>query len=180
MQCDARVFGQPRVDVGVFVRVVVVADDVQAATRVGPGHDLEEAEELGLAVPLIAAVGDRAGGDLQGGEQGRGAVALVVVGSFLGQTRAHRQDRLGAVEGLNLALFIDTEHDRIGWLSRPGARCRDYSRSVSPGRSPNPACASPRTGLSTVAAVRQWQQRSRGWGWWCPGSDTGLPVPMPG
>ena len=65
-------------------------------------------------MPLIAAVGDRAGGDLQGGEQGRGAVALVVVGSFLGQTRAHRQDRLGAVEGLNLALFIDTEHDRIG------------------------------------------------------------------
>ena len=74
MQCDVRVFGQPSVDVGVFVRVVVVADDVQAATRVGPGHDLEETEELGLAVPLIAAVGDRAGGDLQGGEQGRGAV----------------------------------------------------------------------------------------------------------
>ena len=38
-------------------------------------------------------------------------------------------------------------------LSRPGARCRDYSRSVSPDRSPNPACDSHRTGLSTVPAV---------------------------
>ncbi|WP_460820272.1 DUF222 domain-containing protein, partial [Microlunatus parietis] len=29
---------------------------------------------------------------------------------------------------------------RVEQLSRPGARCRDCSRSVSPGRSPNPAC----------------------------------------
>ncbi|WP_460820709.1 DUF222 domain-containing protein, partial [Microlunatus parietis] len=29
---------------------------------------------------------------------------------------------------------------RFEQLSRPGARCRDCSRSVSPGRSPNPAC----------------------------------------
>ena len=36
-------------------------------------------------------------------------------------------------------------------LSRPGARCRDCSRSVSPGRSPNPPCASRRNGLATVS-----------------------------
>uniref|UniRef100_UPI00374E15E0 IS256 family transposase n=1 Tax=Streptomyces litchfieldiae TaxID=3075543 RepID=UPI00374E15E0 len=41
------------------------------------------------------------------------------------------------------------------WLSRPGARCRCSHRSVSPGRSPNPACASRRTGLSTDSAVRR-------------------------
>jgi putative transposase len=40
------------------------------------------------------------------------------------------------------------------WLSRPAARCRHYCRSVSAGRSPNPACASRRTGLSTIGAVR--------------------------
>ncbi len=28
----------------------------------------------------------------------------------------------------------------LPWLSRPGARCRDCSWPVSPGRSPNPAC----------------------------------------
>jgi putative transposase len=40
------------------------------------------------------------------------------------------------------------------WLSRPAARCRHCCRSVSAGRSPNPACASRRTGLSTIGAVR--------------------------
>jgi transposase len=37
--------------------------------------------------------------------------------------------------------------------SRPGARCPDCSGSVSPGRSPNPPCASRRNGLSTGTAV---------------------------
>ena len=41
-------------------------------------------------------------------------------------------------------------------LSRPGARCWDCSRSVSPGRSPNPACDFHRTGLSTRIAVGSW------------------------
>ena len=36
------------------------------------------------------------------------------------------------------------------WLSRHGARCRYCCRSVSPCRSPNPACAFRRTGLSAV------------------------------
>ena len=40
------------------------------------------------------------------------------------------------------------------WLSRHRARCRHCCRSVSPCRSPNPPCVSPRNGLSTVAAVR--------------------------
>ncbi|MET9849940.1 tyrosine-type recombinase/integrase, partial [Streptomyces ossamyceticus] len=35
---------------------------------------------------------------------------------------------------------------RIRLLSRPGARCRDCSRSVSPDRSPNPPCDSRRNG----------------------------------
>jgi len=51
-----------------------------------------------------------------------------------------------------------------GRLSRPGARCRDFSRSVSPDRSPNPACDSHRTGLSTVPAVVTWLGRVQGLG----------------
>ncbi len=37
-------------------------------------------------------------------------------------------------------------------LSRPGARCRDCSWSVSPSLSPSPPCASRRNGFSTVSA----------------------------
>jgi len=38
-------------------------------------------------------------------------------------------------------------------MSRPGARCQHCCWSVSPGRSPNPPCVSPRNGLSMVPAV---------------------------
>jgi integrase/recombinase XerD len=58
--------------------------------------------------------------------------------------------------------------------SRPGARCRDCSRPVSPGRSPNPSCVFPRNGLSMVSAVGVFMQpEPRGWGSCCPGSGTG-------
>jgi transposase len=40
-------------------------------------------------------------------------------------------------------------------LSRPGARCRDCSRSVSPDLSPNRTCTSRRIRLSTVSVVRR-------------------------
>jgi putative transposase len=50
------------------------------------------------------------------------------------------------------------------WLSRHGARCRYCCRSVSPCRSPNPACVFRRTGLSTVSAVRRGSPSPRGWG----------------
>jgi hypothetical protein len=50
-------------------------------------------------------------------------------------------------------------------LSKPGARCRDCSRSASPSLSPNPVCPSAGTGLSAGPAVRLGQE-SRGWGSW--------------
>ena len=64
----------------------------------------------------------------------------------------------------------------IGLVSRPGARCRDCSRSVSPDRSPNPACDSRRTGLSTVPAVRRGSQGATGLGSCCPGRCSGRPT----
>jgi hypothetical protein len=55
--------------------------------------------------------------------------------------------------------------------SRPGARCPDCSGSVSPGRSPNPPCASRRNGLSTGTAVMRGSvPRESGCS---PGSGTG-------
>ena len=44
---------------------------------------------------------------------------------------------------------------QIGLVSRPGARWRDCSRSVSPDRSPNPPCRSLGNGLST-GVVHGW------------------------
>ena len=49
----------------------------------------------------------------EGGEQGRGAVALVVVGHGRALAALDRQTRLGAVEGLDLALFVYGNHHRV-------------------------------------------------------------------
>ena len=48
--------------------------------RVGLCDLLEEGQELGVAVAWGEGIGDVAGGDLQRGEQGGGAVADIVVG----------------------------------------------------------------------------------------------------
>ena len=47
-----------------FVGAGVVEHDVNPASRVGLGDEFEEVQELGLAVTVLAAVGDRSRGDL--------------------------------------------------------------------------------------------------------------------
>ena len=59
------------------------------------------------------------------------------------------------------------------WWSRPGARCRHCCRSVSPGRSPNGACAFQRTRLSTIRSVKRGSFAGMGWEPCCPGSGIG-------
>ena len=52
---------------------------------------LRKSEEFAVAVPLVAGVrGDLSGGDLQRGEQGGGAVSLVIVGAEFGVVEPHR------------------------------------------------------------------------------------------
>ena len=51
VQRDPGLLGQPGLDVGVLVGGVVVAHDVQLHPRVGLGDQLEEGEELLVAVP---------------------------------------------------------------------------------------------------------------------------------
>ena len=63
---------------------------------------------------LHVAADDGAIEDVEGSEQRDGAVTFVVVGHRTGTARLHRQPWLGAVECLNLALFVDREDDRMG------------------------------------------------------------------
>jgi hypothetical protein len=50
---------------------------------------------------------------VQGGEEGGGAVALVVVGHRRASARLGGQPRLGAVEGLDLGLLVDGQDHRV-------------------------------------------------------------------
>ena len=97
---------------------VVVHDQVQLALGVGAGDLLEEREELLVAVAGFDGAGDLAGGDLQRREHGGRAVPLVVVGLPGRQSRPHRQHRRGPVQGLDLGLSIDAQHDRVRALRR--------------------------------------------------------------
>ena len=53
-----------------------------------------------MSMARLAFSEHRASGDVEGGEQRGGAVAHIVVGNPFHITESHRQNRLGAVEGL--------------------------------------------------------------------------------
>ena len=89
--------GEPRRDVRVLVHREAVTHHVQLHSEVGAGGLVEESEELDVRVLGEALVGDQAGRDLQGRDQGGGGVADVVIGLLLRDPGADRQDRRGPV-----------------------------------------------------------------------------------
>jgi hypothetical protein len=94
---------------------IIVEDDMDRPI----GRDLaldgiEEANEFEMAVALHAAPDHGAVEHAERGEQGSGAVALVVVRHGLAAPGLDRQSGLGAVERLDLALFVEREHHGVG------------------------------------------------------------------
>jgi len=73
---------------------------------------VEKAQKLSTAMPAMTLANDAPGRDIQRGKQRRGPVPDVVMGPALRLPRAHRQQRRGAIERLNLALFIDRQEQR--------------------------------------------------------------------
>ena len=65
-------------------------------------------------MPRLALGNDLPGGDVEGGEQVGGTVSLVVVRLPFRQAGTERKNRLGAIQSLDLALLIHTEHNRPG------------------------------------------------------------------
>ena len=102
---------------GGLVGPVVVHDQVQIEVLLhNPIDCLQGADELLCPVPRLAFADDDARLDVEGSEQRRGAVALVVVRHRLRPALFHRQARLRAIESLNLALLVDAKHHRLlGW-----------------------------------------------------------------
>jgi len=78
-------------------------------------HVPEEPEIFLMAMAMLAASEDGAGGDIEGGEERRGAMADIVVGKPFDIAKPHRQHRLSAVQGLDLALLVHAQdHGFIG------------------------------------------------------------------
>src|SRR6201981_1693408 len=107
--------GQPLAHLRMLVGCVVVDDGVDLLSRRHLRLDsVEEADELLVPVALHIAADDGAVEDVEGREQCRRAMTLVVVGHRPGAALLHWQAGLGAVERLDLALFIDREDDGMG------------------------------------------------------------------
>jgi len=100
----------------VLVGGIVIHDQVQLKfSRCLLIDVLQEADEYLMPVLQHAVANDLAVERVQCGEQGGRAMAFVVMRAAAAGFQ--RQTRLRAVERLNLALFIHTEHQRfVGWV----------------------------------------------------------------
>src|SRR5947209_9286400 len=98
------------------MRAVVVHHQVDLKPLRNIGIDVvEEAQELLMAMaPVAVADGDSAR-YIQGRKQRRHTMPLVIVRLSCRYAWSERQDRLGAIQRLDLALFIDAQHDRMLW-----------------------------------------------------------------
>ena len=80
--------------------------------------NVQEADELLMAMALHTLADDLAFQNVEGGEQGCNSVALVIMGHGAGAPFLHWHSRLGAVQRLDLAFLIDRKNNgRLGGLT---------------------------------------------------------------
>src|SRR6478672_33007 len=104
--------GEPRLNLWGFVGGIVIHDDMDIESVGDLSIDLsEEVQEFGRPVTLVAFANDEPRGDIECGEQRGRTMPHAAVRATFGYARHHRQDRLLAIECLDLALLIDAEDE---------------------------------------------------------------------
>jgi hypothetical protein len=89
---------------------VVLHDDMDIEPFGNLSVDLfEKLQELDRSVALVAFANDRPRGDIESSKQGGRTMPHVAVRATFRYARHHWQDRLLAIECLNLAFLIDAE-----------------------------------------------------------------------
>ncbi len=96
--------------------------------RDGSIDELEEAQELLVAVPAVVLGDHRAAGHIHGGEQAGGAIAHIVMGHPRRGGGQDWQTGRRAVQGLDLALLIDRQDQ--GLLRRVQVQAGDVADPV--------------------------------------------------
>ena len=105
MEDETRVTRQPGHDFGVLVGGIVVENDMDHLAGRHPRLDgIEKADELLMAVSLHTLPDDLAFEHVESGKQGRGAVALIVVGERAAAPGLHRQIPAGCGPALGSAI----------------------------------------------------------------------------
>ena len=115
MEGEASMPLQPSRHLGVLVGGVVAEHHVDRFVgRHLALNSIEKADEFLMPMALQDNADDPAFKNIEGGEQGGGAVALVIVGHGGAAPLLHRQPGLGAVERLDLAFLVDAEDYGMG------------------------------------------------------------------
>src|SRR6266849_8294520 len=112
MDDEANMLLEPSFDLDGTVGTVIV--NHQMERRVAwklPVDAPQKLQELLMPVPRATFPDDFSLKHIQCSEKRRRPVSLVVVGHRAATSLLQRQTRLGAVQGLDLALFVDTKHD---------------------------------------------------------------------
>ena len=108
MECEARMPAEPGPHLGVFVDGVIVEDHMHRLVGRHAGIDrVQEADELLMSVFLHIPPDYGAIKNVERGEQGSCAVALVIMGHGAQPPFLEWQSRLGPVERLNLAFLVE-------------------------------------------------------------------------
>jgi hypothetical protein len=116
MQREARPLQQPSADQSRFMRPLVVEDQMHVQLRRDCRlNGIEELSELPRSVAVMERPNDAACGDFPGGEERRGAMAVVVMCAAFHLARTHRQQRARPIQGVNLRLLIHTQHQGLVW-----------------------------------------------------------------
>jgi hypothetical protein len=114
MEDPARMARQPIADGGMFVGCAIVENDMDdLADRNSTLDGVEETDEFLMAMALQVLPDHCAVEHPHRSEQGRGPVALVVVGHGSRAAFLEGQARLGSVERLDLGFLIDAKHDGV-------------------------------------------------------------------
>jgi len=101
-------------DAGMLVRGIVIDDQMNLEILGHRGLDVaQELQKLLVAMPALALGEDLPRRDVQRREQRGRPVSEVVVRDPLDIAQVEREERLRAIEGLDLTLLIDAQHDRV-------------------------------------------------------------------
>ena len=116
MHMEALVLFEPGLHFRMFVRGVVVDDQVQLKVLGRfPIDFLEEVQPRLMPVLALDRTDQPPLKVIERSELGHGAMANVIVRLRADMADAQRQSRLGTVQGLNLTFFIAAQHQCLVW-----------------------------------------------------------------
>jgi hypothetical protein len=114
LEGEAFVAREPLAHLGMFVGGIIVEDHMHDLSSGGLARDsVEKSNELLMPMTLHFAADHPAVEHVERGEQRRRSMPFIVVGHGPGRALFERQAGLRAIECLDLAFFIDRQHDGV-------------------------------------------------------------------